>query len=566
MGDIYRKLTASYGRGEYESAVVNSALWAAAGDALGWMTELSRDRSNVRHRTGEDRVTKPVAWRRLIGGRSGVTVDLPAGTYSDDTQLRLCVSRSIRGNGSFDVETFAKIELTAWQGYGLGAGIGSKAAALNLSRRGVNWFSNFFADERQRYTNAGGNGAAMRIQPHVWSERSTVEDTLLNVFRDSIVTHGHPHGFGGALFHALCLRDSLLNRALPTVRDAEKYIESIRRLPEIIREDSELIQFWMPSWERESQTSFGESLDRFCEEALNDLTVVSEVLSHTSEKNYVEVLERIGCLTERYRGSGFKTAVAAFALAQIFGVEKIEEALSVAANEIRSDTDTIATMAGALLGALSRRAPTWPIQDREYLERDARRLALIALGEEQASFAYPDVSTWEAPSSQSDAVVRFDGGLALVGLGKVRTSGQEYRSGGFVWQWLELPFGQSVLAKRRVEIENIVNEGQLPGKQQMRKVSQVKESSPPKQERFELEPHPIADDRTARKSPEDSRDYSSRFPGIDKATDIIISSGFNDATIGRLINQCIEDTGSIEIAVSLTAILAKAKVARMKRR
>jgi hypothetical protein len=223
-------------------------------------------------------------------------------------------------------------------------------------------------------------------------------------------------------------------------------------------------------------------------------------------------------------------------------------------------------MAGALLGALSRSAPTWPIQDRVYLESDARRLALIALGEEQASFSYPDVSTWEAPSSQSDAVVRFDGGLALVGLGKVRSLGQEYRSGGFVWQWFELPFGQSVLAKRRVDIDNIVNEGQLPGKQQRRTVSQVKESSPPKQERFELEPRPLADDRTARKRPDDSRDYSSGFPGIDKATDIIISSGFNDATIGRLINQCIEDTGSIEVVVSLTAILAKAKVARMKRK
>ncbi|WP_093177118.1 ADP-ribosylglycohydrolase family protein [Pseudovibrio sp. Tun.PSC04-5.I4] len=114
---------------DYERAVTNSALWAAAGDAIGWMTELSRGPGGVKHRTGQATVSEPIAWLRLIGGRNGVKVDLPAGTYSDDTQLRLCVSRAIRGNGVFDVEAFAKIEMTAWQGYCLGAGVGSKAAA-----------------------------------------------------------------------------------------------------------------------------------------------------------------------------------------------------------------------------------------------------------------------------------------------------------------------------------------------------------------------------------------------------------------------------------------------------
>src|ERR1044071_4951659 len=81
--------------------VLNSALWAAAGDALGWITELSRGEGGVQHRPGLNSVTRPVPWVRTIGGRHGPRVDLPAGTYSDDTQLRLAVSRSIRGNGSF---------------------------------------------------------------------------------------------------------------------------------------------------------------------------------------------------------------------------------------------------------------------------------------------------------------------------------------------------------------------------------------------------------------------------------------------------------------------------------
>lgn len=59
-------------------------------------------------------------------------VDLPAGCYSDDTQLRLATSGSILGDAHFDVETFAKVELTIWPSYALGGGRGTKAAAAVL--------------------------------------------------------------------------------------------------------------------------------------------------------------------------------------------------------------------------------------------------------------------------------------------------------------------------------------------------------------------------------------------------------------------------------------------------
>ena len=164
--------------------VVNSALWAAAGDALGWITELSRGEAGVSRRTGVEFVTHPIDWSRNIGGRAGVVVEIPAGSYSDDTQLRLAVCRSIRGDGQFDAEPFAKIELPVWTSYALGAGRGTKAAASNLTKRSVNWFSNFFEAKDQRYVRSGGNGAAMRIQPHVWAARSSSETYLLECLRD----------------------------------------------------------------------------------------------------------------------------------------------------------------------------------------------------------------------------------------------------------------------------------------------------------------------------------------------------------------------------------------------
>ena len=101
-----------------ETRVSRSALWAAYGDALGWISELT-DAAGLTRRTQGAPLDKPIAWKRRIGGRSGVTVALPRGCYSDDTQLRLATGRAIRSDG-FDVEAFAKVELPLWLSYGLG--------------------------------------------------------------------------------------------------------------------------------------------------------------------------------------------------------------------------------------------------------------------------------------------------------------------------------------------------------------------------------------------------------------------------------------------------------------
>ncbi|UEG33314.1 ADP-ribosylglycohydrolase family protein [Enterobacter ludwigii] len=212
MSEEYKQNHSFTRRKATSKNIVNSSLWAAAGDSLGWISELVNGRMGLERRIGSQRLSKPVAWSRIVGGRGGPKVALPAGTYSDDTQLRLAVSRSIRGNGFFDVENFAKIELTVWPSYALGGGVGTKTAAQNLAKRTVNWFNNFYSTGRQSYFSSGGNGAAMRIQPHVWSScgNRSEDEILLDVLKDSLVTHGHPHGFCGAIFHAKALLDILL--------------------------------------------------------------------------------------------------------------------------------------------------------------------------------------------------------------------------------------------------------------------------------------------------------------------------------------------------------------------
>ena len=556
----------SYSEFDYERAIVNSSLWAAAGDAIGWMTELSRDVKGVQHRTGKKTVTEPMKWQRLIGGRSGVKVDMPRGTYSDDTQLRLCVSRSIRGNGAFDVEAFAKIEVTAWQGYSLGAGIGSKAAASNLSKRGVNWFSNFFAAERQQYVTAGGNGAAMRIQPHVWSARGTLDDMILSVMRDSIVTHGHPHGFCGAVFHALCLWETLAARRAPSLKAAKYFITYMDRLPSILRADNELNAFWKPSWEQQSNRSFEKSIQLFQKEAYHDIALIEEALSKPSSADYHDILDKLGCLTDKFRGSGFKTALAALVLSLMHQPENITDALAKSANELQSDTDTIATMTGAILGALAKQVPSWSIQDVDYLRSEAQRMARIARGARASSFSYPDISVWEPPTNQSDAVVIWNGNFALTGLGPLEPRSKEYSSGSFVWQWFALPFGQSVLAKRRTKIRATVSENQMPREPLLSRNKNSARTGVQEQDSFEFLGNEKQNTERRSKVVESQSSRDEKFPGLDKATDLVISSGFDEATIGRVINQCIDTTGSIEMVASLSAIIAKARIARMRRK
>ncbi|WP_145280560.1 ADP-ribosylglycohydrolase family protein [Pseudomonas sp. URMO17WK12:I11] len=547
----------------FTQTVVESALWAAAGDALGWITELSRGPAGVKNRTGSTEVKQPVAWQRLIAGRNGPRVALPAGTYSDDTQLRLAVSRSIRGNGLFDVETFAKIELPVWPTYALGAGLGTKAAALNLSRRGVNWFSNFYVKGAQSYIKSGGNGAAMRIQPHVWSSTGDDQEMLLNVFRDAITTHGHPHGFCGALFHALVLKETLQEGSIPGPTCWEEIVQKFLELPKLIREDSQLVDFWLASWERETENTLEEAMSRFCSEALHDISRVSEAINYNPAEAYKAAISSIGCLTDRFRGSGFKTALAASLLSYLYRYEPIEEALVLSANVLESDTDTIATMAGALLGAVAGRSPIWNIQDSDYIIADATRLANIAIGNPQPSFSYPDIGRWNPPVNQGASIRLFEDKLAIAGLGALETYGDEYSFGDHVWQWSALPFGQTILAKRKAFINDVVGADQLP---KLSVPSNTSASQIVPELQIDVQQSELNFESGNIQLPQEKPYLHAFLNDLDAESDIIISSNFDSHIIGEIFKARIDATSSIESAMTLLAIVAKARIARNKRR
>ena len=426
--------------------IQRSALWAAYGDALGWISELT-DESGLLRRTGGEPLRHPIAWKRRIGGRDGVTVSLPAGCYSDDTQLRLATGRTVRQD-SFDVEAFAKVELPLWLSYELGGGRGTKSAATNLSKPKVSWYANTF----KGWTESGGNGAAMRIQPHVWAARApdNPENFLPDVIRNAVCTHSHPIGMMGAVLHALILAHTIASGRILDLDDTNAIIDIAASVPSLMQNDFEVWNFWRTAFEREAGL-FVEEWERAVASSKDALRIASANQVHLKgAERYSAIVDNLMLRDQQNLGNGILTTIAALALT--WCETRPEKALRIAANTIGTDTDTIATMAGAILGVMANAEPPVEVMDADLIRSEAMRLSTIAQARDPANHQYPNLSHWSAPKSRSDALMRGkSGNLYVKGLGLAEATSESIAApkGNFMWQWLKLEFGQTVLIKRR---------------------------------------------------------------------------------------------------------------------
>ncbi|RFZ61411.1 ADP-ribosylglycohydrolase [Mycobacterium marinum] len=449
---------------ERRDRVVRSALWAAWADSLGFISELTDERGLLR-RLGENGpdLSRPVAWRRRVGGRYGVEIDLPAGCYSDDTQLRLAVGRAITDAG-FDVEAFARVELPVWPSYALGGGRSSKAAAANMAKPNTAWFANFYSG----WTDAGGNGAAMRIQPHIWSAArpSGMGEHLLGVFTDAVTTHAHPRALFGAILHATALGETLASGAVPGPDRWEHLFAIANSALSVLDGHAEVDGFWRPSWEKQLGISLKKAWANVSDECERLLALAADVIPIAGSvkeqsadtllplaEGYRRLIHQFGLDSDEYRGSGLHTVVAALALSSSVGSDA-RTASVVASGEIGTDTDTIATMAAAVCGAADGAEPAPDVLDGAYIVAEAARLASIAEGERTQRFAYPDLLTWVAPRTQSDACGLADERPALAGLGwcEPLSSEQPVEFRDSIWQWMRTDFGQTILLKQRSKL------------------------------------------------------------------------------------------------------------------
>jgi ADP-ribosylglycohydrolase len=518
--------------------IKRSALWAAYGDALGFITELV-DESGLKRRIGKTSIEHTIAWKRVLGGKFGTQVNLPAGAYSDDTQLRLATSRSINGNGNFDVESFAKIELPIWLSYSLGGGRGTKNAAQSLISSNVNWFSNFYGKQENKYFSSGGNGAAMRVQPHVWSQylHGNINAILEDVIKNSICTHGHPRAILGAAFHALSLYRALSDLKIPGPNEWSWIILQLNLVAEIISNNSELSAFWIPMLEEFAGEKVDLYFKKYIDELAQEIRLALELEHEPTSDDYHKILDNLDAFNPIHRGSGAKTSVAASILAWLYRNKPAEYAIKSACNALGSDTDTIATMTGAIMGAVESTEPQYALCDREYINQESNRLFLISTRSIAPSFSYPDFNQWKSPKSQLEAVIQSGEDLFIPGLGKVEPIGDMYlsRAKDHGWQWLKTTFDQTLICKRKVDptVKNIENKNN--NSPNLFSISQS--------EKIEVS--------TPRKS-------------LDELTKEVINSGFSEILAGKHLLSFSDDVDGIEKAIAYTAIVLKARMARNK--
>ncbi|QRI63778.1 ADP-ribosylglycohydrolase family protein [Shinella sp. PSBB067] len=319
-------------------------LGAALGDALGWPHE-----NRARNASGAPRgVLTFQGWVKRSGGRFQPHEEqiLP-GSYSDDTQLIIAVARS-RIQQHYWWDYFSRVELPLWTVYEKGGGGATLRAAKSWLKGVPPWQAS--PTDARKYFNAGGNGAAMRIAPHVLvGARKPFSQVARDIAADSIITHGHPHGIVGALSYGYALWFALRNlRTLEygqLIKEVLKNRNAWAQLPDF--ED-----IW-PGWRQIAMDhQFEANWNTTIDAQIEQLEIALESLEAGALSVEQETLEAIGCFDKKILGAGTVAASAAIYLASRYATGPME-GVAAAAFSKGADTDTLASMTGALAGAIS---------------------------------------------------------------------------------------------------------------------------------------------------------------------------------------------------------------------
>lgn len=348
-------------------------LGAAFGDALGWPHEM---RATAVKSTKAGFSLQLNSWTKRSGGRFLPHEEhIGSGEYSDDTQLLVAVARA-RAHHSHWWRYLAEVELPFWTTYQRGGG-GASVRAAKLWLKGIAPWEGSRRD-KDLYFEAGGNGVAMRVAPHVLVGASDDEFHAIAqcVVADGITTHGHPIALVGALSYAYALW-----RAVRATRTLEygQLIAEVTDASSVWGTLPEMQDFW-PTWENQAfqVADYHEKWMAAVEQVVRQLRVASDGLSTGALDFDEETMERIGCFDKSILGAGTVAASAAIFLASKYAASPLE-GVTRAAFAQGSDTDTIASMTGGLTSAFNGidwvRPYITAIQDNHFLAGVAQRLA-----------------------------------------------------------------------------------------------------------------------------------------------------------------------------------------------
>jgi len=211
--------------------------------------------------------------------------------WTDDTALTIALAESLVDAGDLDEDRLAAAFARAWSAERW-RGFGARAAALlQAVEEGGSWA------ELARETHSWGNGAAMRVAPIAVFAAGDIEHTLDLARRSALVTHTHPLGVDGAVAQAFAVASALRPDAageLSVSPQMQEQLDRVESMPAAATPDDVAYQI-------------GHGID-----ALSSVPAA--------------------CAVARLAGDSMEAAMH-FAMA------------------VGGDTDTIASMAGAIVGA-----------------------------------------------------------------------------------------------------------------------------------------------------------------------------------------------------------------------
>lgn len=164
-------------------AATGALLGTLVGDAMGMPVE-GWPRSRI--------VSEHGTLRGFVEGR------LPAGTYTDDTEMALALAESLVDCGGFDPEDVSEkfvSHFTLWRGY-----TPRLCGVISKLRSGAPW--------KSVAGPSWGNGGAMRIAP--LGVALCGSDKLIRAAEESCrITHTHPNGVAGAVVQAVAVSEAV---------------------------------------------------------------------------------------------------------------------------------------------------------------------------------------------------------------------------------------------------------------------------------------------------------------------------------------------------------------------
>lgn len=323
-------------QGKAQGALLGTAI----ADALGWPFEFNSGNQNPRNIKDD----KFISWKRKSRYPFWHAETIEKGSYSDDTQLMLAIARCLMFEDWKN--KFTNIEYPFWLEYERGAGRAVKKAASLWKKGIIPWQSREYCTD---YFNAGGNGGAMRIAPHVIKKLDKeVYEIIEDVIDDVIISHGHPRAILGATCYSYALY-YLFNKC---------EVLSFAELVEVLVEGRRI---WgaapncdrFKEWLEVAQNNSGYNYSKVWNDCYTNMILMFEYIKKELNSGLLcddkTVLENIGAYS-KVSGAGDIAVIAAVYFFSKY-VNTPELAISIPAFSIGIDTDTIASMTGGLIGA-----------------------------------------------------------------------------------------------------------------------------------------------------------------------------------------------------------------------